>query len=399
MSSMYQVSLSELVFEDVNDNYGWGKYGDFRVLIRKKDGYINVTKLCQDGGKEFKSWNRNQYSSELIEEVKSTVRYCTEPVVVIDTVMDGLYSTRGTYAHPDIVPHIASWISPKFAVKVSRIVNDYIVRSYREQIRIKDTRIDELIEETRKQNQMLQEQKEENQKQTLMLQKQHDEIQVLLAQSEHHTRQLDIANENTISVLDKLGAASDRVVPRDRIPVNKQECMYIMHVPGDALPYHVIRAQRRICDMTLQKKQQQNQNTRLVVVYDSHPNPREEFLCFRTRAKGKIIVIGNKFKLRGIREEEMVDLLTQVHEEKMREYLTSVDNLGTDNLDTDNLDTDNLDTDSDRDLENDNKVVYDFSTLMKRSMADLKEMAREQNTKGWSKLKKADLVNWVLSNM
>lgn len=43
---------------------------------------------------------------------------------------------RGTYGHPLLAPHIASWTSPVFAVKVSHIVNDYIVRSYIDQIRI-----------------------------------------------------------------------------------------------------------------------------------------------------------------------------------------------------------------------------------------------------------------------
>jgi hypothetical protein len=59
--------------------------------------------------------------------------------------MTGLNELRGTYAHPLLVPHIASWISPEFAFKVSRIVNDHLVREYREQIRVKDTRIDELM--------------------------------------------------------------------------------------------------------------------------------------------------------------------------------------------------------------------------------------------------------------
>ena len=51
-------NLEELVFENINEEYGWGKYGNFKVLIRKKDGYINLTKLCRDGGKEFPDWTR-----------------------------------------------------------------------------------------------------------------------------------------------------------------------------------------------------------------------------------------------------------------------------------------------------------------------------------------------------
>ena len=38
--------------------------------------------------------------------------------------------TRGTYAHPDLVPHIASWVSPKFAIKVSGIINKWRALSH-----------------------------------------------------------------------------------------------------------------------------------------------------------------------------------------------------------------------------------------------------------------------------
>jgi hypothetical protein len=51
-------TLSELIYEPVNEEYGWGLYGEFRVLIRRKDGYVNVTKLCKDGGKELSDWTR-----------------------------------------------------------------------------------------------------------------------------------------------------------------------------------------------------------------------------------------------------------------------------------------------------------------------------------------------------
>jgi len=37
---------------------------------------------------------------------------------------------RGTYAHPDLVPHIASWVSPKFAIKVSGIINKWRALSH-----------------------------------------------------------------------------------------------------------------------------------------------------------------------------------------------------------------------------------------------------------------------------
>lgn len=33
----------------------------------KSNGYINMTKLCDNNNKEFKNWKRNKSSQELIE--------------------------------------------------------------------------------------------------------------------------------------------------------------------------------------------------------------------------------------------------------------------------------------------------------------------------------------------
>jgi hypothetical protein len=47
-------SLRDVCFEQIQDQYWYGLYGDFKIIIDKDTGYFNATKLCQDGGKEFK---------------------------------------------------------------------------------------------------------------------------------------------------------------------------------------------------------------------------------------------------------------------------------------------------------------------------------------------------------
>lgn len=42
--------MSVITFESV-DEYYWGKYAEFKVLIMARNGYINATKMCKDGGK------------------------------------------------------------------------------------------------------------------------------------------------------------------------------------------------------------------------------------------------------------------------------------------------------------------------------------------------------------
>lgn len=96
--------------------------------------------------KKFNDWSRNQNGSELLAEVAVSTGY---PVCELLVTPKGLPNKlRGTYAHPDLVPHIASWASPKFAVKVSKIVNEYFtreaIRVQKELLGEKDDKIDEL---------------------------------------------------------------------------------------------------------------------------------------------------------------------------------------------------------------------------------------------------------------
>ena len=47
---------------------------------------------------------------------------------------------EGTYVHADLIPHIASWVSPSFARMVSQIVNAHIVQAYKEKLQRSETK-------------------------------------------------------------------------------------------------------------------------------------------------------------------------------------------------------------------------------------------------------------------
>lgn len=127
---MQTVNLRDIAFEVINEDYAWGNYIDFKVIIMRKNGYINVAKLCSEGSKLFKNWKQNTSADELINEVSSLAGIPANELLI--TPKNVSNELRGTYAHPDLVPHIASWISPKFGVKVSRIVNSYAVKQERD---------------------------------------------------------------------------------------------------------------------------------------------------------------------------------------------------------------------------------------------------------------------------
>jgi hypothetical protein len=128
--------ISDICFQQIRDNYWFGQYGQFKVVMMKDNGYINASKLCKDGNKDFRDWKRNVHSQELIntlirQEVPDfkqedssirgdgNVQILTLPfnpiikvVTTKETVEDKLIS--GTYCHNLLIAHIASWVSPDF---------------------------------------------------------------------------------------------------------------------------------------------------------------------------------------------------------------------------------------------------------------------------------------------
>jgi hypothetical protein len=117
--------------------------------MMKDNGYINATKMCQSGGKDYKNWAQNKNSQNLIQIIESDIS-SGKGVLAVEDTSAGIpaeasltcifiqtsnttpiqQKISGTYVHPDLIPHIACWISPDFALKVSRIINSYNVYEY-----------------------------------------------------------------------------------------------------------------------------------------------------------------------------------------------------------------------------------------------------------------------------
>lgn len=121
-------SLTELIYEPINDQFAKARYGSFDVIIMKKNSYINVTRLCEMAltktgePKRFKQWKELKSSEELIDEVSLSAGIPADKLIneflIGGRVSKNLIECKGTYAHPDLVPHIAMWASTKFAIKV-----------------------------------------------------------------------------------------------------------------------------------------------------------------------------------------------------------------------------------------------------------------------------------------
>jgi hypothetical protein len=90
----------------------------------REDGYINATKLCQDGGKLFASWKR-LYSTE--KHFKSLSEQLNIPIDKLVQISRGnpLKVKQGTWIHPRLGTVLAQWISPTFGLKVSKWVEQW----------------------------------------------------------------------------------------------------------------------------------------------------------------------------------------------------------------------------------------------------------------------------------
>lgn len=125
--------LRKIIFrtDEQNPNFGYGKYGDFEIIIMKENGFVNATKLVDQSasGKRFEDWRRLVSSTNLMDKLEK--HFDGKVCLLVDKVHNRL---RGTYVHRKLITHISSWLSVDFALKVSDIVDQFIINEYEEKL-------------------------------------------------------------------------------------------------------------------------------------------------------------------------------------------------------------------------------------------------------------------------
>src|SRR5277367_4675945 len=148
--------LSAICFEHIKDDFWYGAYGEFRVVMMKTNGWVNVNKMCKDGGKQFSDWTRLQGTKELFaayQRLKASESTTDIKAEVDDTYGDTARKIpraacnctmvvktshitpedkliAGTYYPADLVPSVAGWISPDFQLRANQIINHYLTCEY-----------------------------------------------------------------------------------------------------------------------------------------------------------------------------------------------------------------------------------------------------------------------------
>jgi hypothetical protein len=105
--------IEQLVAED----------GTVVTEIRKIDGYVNATRLCNCGGKKYTNFSVNHRTKEYLVYLANHIGIKESELMECNV---GRYG--GTWVHPLIATRLAIWISEAFAVKVSVWLEAYMRR-------------------------------------------------------------------------------------------------------------------------------------------------------------------------------------------------------------------------------------------------------------------------------
>jgi len=318
--------IKKLAYESIDDTHSKALYGDFTVTMNTKNGYINATKMCADGGKRFDNWIRNDGNKEMVkcfgEFINRSPQIRGDLLIIVNT---GINEIRGTYVHPDLIPHIASWVSPAFAYKVSKIVNNFLIREKEaeiERLTGAKTRLELMLEESNRERRaheeraekMLQDMKDQNEKTHVKL----DEVNHKLDKADNDIEELQITVDE---VNTRIEIVMDEVVnPVNRLELREVFLIMQLNEPNSNYGFKTYRGQNK--NMVKIKKNIKREFPNATVFREINPNPNAKNFLHQLKelygskgAKSKIKIHYNYVTLLdGVSEDELNVMIDNVVE-------------------------------------------------------------------------------------
>jgi len=304
--------LSDICFEQIQNNYWFGAYGAFKLVLMKDCGWVNATKLCNDGGKLFKNWIRLDNTKELIKAVQNENGYQSEVIKYVQTenIQEKDRNISGTYCHPYLIPHLATWISAEFALKVSKIINTYMVREYQEKIAITEKEKQSLLTAllTRNEEKAALEgdlhlalQDLRNKADRLI------QVEMALQQAKQVKEVADRAIEILIQEKQTAQNETQFLLQKGNQEIKRwsqENALAVIHKNNmDEYPYYALRTQNRKIKKSLRRLQQRYPNLTLIFMTNYIPNGIN--LYHQLRHLTGVQAYCNHFKLTVLSEEEL----------------------------------------------------------------------------------------------
>lgn len=268
----------------------------------------------------LKNWLRNEDAKILINAVSESSgeglahQRADEVLKEIANLPNHL---KGTYAHPDLIVHIVSWASPKFAIKVSKIVNSFFVRESEEKIaeqirllaekdsviKTKDSSIDRL-------EKMIIEMRKENKKDATHRDVQHNRLE----------EKLDNVQDHLTNVL-----------PNHAVPPKataKREHLIIIRNPnldqdGDEYEfrYYVMRRQEAGVSGVINAYIKKNPGAKLLYQIKAQPNARKLYARICEELEEDLYVRSNNFSIAedsNMTEKELINNIKRIDGDKYK---------------------------------------------------------------------------------
>jgi hypothetical protein len=132
---MDNFELTECTYECIKDTFYYGLFGDFKLVIDKATGYFNATKLCIDGGKNYRNWSRVEKSKNMVEYYQKSCRSYMSGSFLYEVKLQNndLLNKKitGTYVPKELILDIASWISIEFYDKCNKVVINHFIKEFK----------------------------------------------------------------------------------------------------------------------------------------------------------------------------------------------------------------------------------------------------------------------------
>ena len=113
------------------------KNGDNFMIPIRKDGMVNATELCKAGNKKFNHYHNLKQTQEFIKELEIMEKIPESKLIIVKhggdfskSVINNLLNSKvhGTWIHRKVAYNLAQWISPYFAVQVSKILDELFTK-------------------------------------------------------------------------------------------------------------------------------------------------------------------------------------------------------------------------------------------------------------------------------
>jgi len=90
----------------------------------RNDEYVNLTNMCKQVGKKIGHYFSNETTKNYIETLSTVIHIPISQLTEIRR--GGIPTEQGTYGHPLVAIHLASWLSPEFAVAAAQTFQSYL---------------------------------------------------------------------------------------------------------------------------------------------------------------------------------------------------------------------------------------------------------------------------------